>query len=152
MSGVERAEQAVTEAREALIGFALAALPNEPGHAKAEQLTDNLVRAVRELVACQIETAGGPAPWGLPVGAQNGAWIDSRDSVKAARIAREGLTGDAVNFLLHQLVTGPLPPGPHFVHCYIYEGEHCSCGGNYQGDQPGPDIADLIHPETKEQP
>jgi hypothetical protein len=47
-----------------------------------------------------------------------------------------------VNFLIHQTITNGnrLPDGPHFVHCYIYEGHHCSCGGNYQGDQPGPEL------------
>jgi hypothetical protein len=45
-----------------------------------------------------------------------------------------------MNFLTHQTVANGnhLPDGPHFVHCYIYEGEHCSCGGNYQGANPGP--------------
>lgn len=44
-----------------------------------------------------------------------------------------------MNFLAHQTITNDnrLPDGPHFVHCYIYEGQHCSCGGNYQGPNPG---------------
>ena len=48
----------------------------------------------------------------------------------------------AVNFLTGQVLSngGKLPDGPHFVHCYIYGGHHCSCGGNYRGDQPGPDV------------
>lgn len=45
-----------------------------------------------------------------------------------------------MNFLTHQVVANEnrLPEGPHFVHCYIYEGQHCSCGGNYQGTDAGP--------------
>lgn len=45
-----------------------------------------------------------------------------------------------MNFLIHQIIAhgNQLPEGPHFIHCYIYEGHHCSCGGNYQGDRPGP--------------
>jgi hypothetical protein len=58
-----------------------------------------------------------------------------------------------MNFLTHQTVANGnrLPDGPHFVHCYIYEGQHCSCGGNYQGDEPGPVLCecgattDLLH-------
>lgn len=44
-----------------------------------------------------------------------------------------------MNFLTHQTIANDnrLPDGPHFVHCYIYEGHHCSCGGNYQGPYPG---------------
>lgn len=44
-----------------------------------------------------------------------------------------------MNFLPYQVLTeGGLPKGPHFKHCYIYDGQHCSCGGNYQGPYPGP--------------
>ncbi|CAL9366992.1 hypothetical protein [Streptomyces sp. enrichment culture] len=58
-----------------------------------------------------------------------------------------------MNFLTHQTIANgnDLPDGPHFVHCYIYEGHHCSCGGNYQGDQQGPVLCecgsstDLLH-------
>ncbi|MFJ4925298.1 hypothetical protein [Streptomyces sp. NPDC088736] len=58
-----------------------------------------------------------------------------------------------MNFLTYQVVTNGnrLPNGPHFMHCYIYEGQHCSCGGHYQGDQPGPTLCecgattDLLH-------
>jgi hypothetical protein len=48
-----------------------------------------------------------------------------------------------MNFLLHQVIANGnrLPDGPHFKHCYIYEGEHCSCSGNYQGDNPGPELS-----------
>lgn len=54
-----------------------------------------------------------------------------------------------MNFLPQQVISngGRLPTGPHFVHCYIYEGQHCSCGGNYQGSNPGPDI-DAASPLT----
>ncbi|MGW5284461.1 hypothetical protein ACWERI_34255 [Streptomyces collinus] len=47
-----------------------------------------------------------------------------------------------MNFLTHQAIAngGHLPRGPHFVHCCIYEGQHCSCGGNYQGPNPGPSM------------
>jgi hypothetical protein len=47
-----------------------------------------------------------------------------------------------VNFLAYQVIANNnrLPDGPHFRHCYIYEGEHCSCGGNYQGSDPGPEL------------
>lgn len=47
-----------------------------------------------------------------------------------------------MNFLTHQVITNNnrLPQGPHFRRCYIYEGHHCSCGGNYQGSRPGPDL------------
>lgn len=47
-----------------------------------------------------------------------------------------------MNYLTYQTVTngGRLPNGPHFKHCYIYIGEHCSCGGDYQGSEPGPEI------------
>lgn len=47
-----------------------------------------------------------------------------------------------MNFLTYQVVANGnrLPGGPHFKHCYIYEGEHCSCGGNYQGSDPGPEV------------
>lgn len=49
-----------------------------------------------------------------------------------------------MNFLPHQVLAngGHLPDGPHFVHCYIYEGQHCSCGGNYTGSRIGPDVTD----------
>lgn len=30
------------------------------------------------------------------------------------------------------------PHGRHFVHCYVYDGSFCSCGGNYQGPDAGP--------------
>lgn len=48
-----------------------------------------------------------------------------------------------MNFLMQQVVAngGSLPPGPHYEHCYIYEGEHCSCGGNYQGPRPGLEVS-----------
>lgn len=51
-----------------------------------------------------------------------------------------------MNFLIQQTVANGnrLPDGPHFVHCHIYEGHHCSCGGNYQGDRPGPDVRAAI--------
>lgn len=51
-----------------------------------------------------------------------------------------------MNFLVHQVIANDnrLPDGPHFKHCYIYEGEHCSCGGNYQGPDPGPDLGALV--------
>ncbi|GGV45456.1 hypothetical protein [Streptomyces spectabilis] len=47
-----------------------------------------------------------------------------------------------MNFLMQQTLTNgsELPDGPHFTHCYIYAGAHCSCGGNYQGDRPGPEL------------
>lgn len=42
--------------------------------------------------------------------------------------------------------------GPHFVHCYVYEGSHCSCGGSYRGGRRGPDVAarimDRLHGEA----
>lgn len=60
-----------------------------------------------------------------------------------------------MNFLLHQVAAGVLPAGPHFVHCYIYEGQHCTCGGNYQGDRPGAPIgglADIPIPSTETEP
>jgi hypothetical protein len=57
-----------------------------------------------------------------------------------------------VNFLVYQIAAAGLPPGPHFIHCYIYEGQHCSCGGNYQGDQPGPEIDACSLPVPQEQP
>ncbi|NED31087.1 hypothetical protein [Streptomyces sp. SID8499] len=58
-----------------------------------------------------------------------------------------------MNFLIHQAIANGnrLPDGPHFKHCYIYEGHHCSCGGSYQGDEPGPTLCecaattDLLH-------
>ena len=60
-----------------------------------------------------------------------------------------------MNFLAHQVANG-LQPGPHFRHCYIYEGHHCSCGGNYQGPDAGPEIrgaGDIgKHLNTKETP
>ncbi|MGW0673152.1 hypothetical protein [Streptomyces sp. NPDC002746] len=45
-----------------------------------------------------------------------------------------------MNVLVHQIASiGPqVVTSAHFEHCYIYEGHHCSCGGNYQGDRPGP--------------
>jgi DNA-binding GntR family transcriptional regulator len=46
-TSLSRVEQAVTEARDELIGFALVALPNEPGFAGAERRADALVAAVR---------------------------------------------------------------------------------------------------------
>ncbi|MEV0443527.1 hypothetical protein AB0I84_35590 [Streptomyces spectabilis] len=47
-----------------------------------------------------------------------------------------------MNFLVHQTLAngGEFPDGPHFVHCCIYEGAHCTCGGNYRGDQPGMEV------------
>ncbi|MFD6334843.1 hypothetical protein ACFWGI_35440 [Streptomyces niveus] len=47
-----------------------------------------------------------------------------------------------MNFLIHQAIANEnrLPDGPHFTHCYIYEGQHCSCGGNYQGPNVGPEL------------
>ncbi|GAA4824239.1 hypothetical protein [Streptomyces ziwulingensis] len=47
-----------------------------------------------------------------------------------------------MNFLPHQVIANGnrLPDGPHLVYCYIYEGQHCSCGGNYQGPNPGPTL------------
>lgn len=44
---LSRAEQAVTEARDELIGFALAAPPNEPGFSGAERRAAALAAAVR---------------------------------------------------------------------------------------------------------
>ncbi|MGW4270769.1 hypothetical protein ACWEGQ_00025 [Streptomyces seoulensis] len=32
------------------------------------------------------------------------------------------------------------PHGRHFVHCYVYEGSFCSCGGNYQGPDARPQL------------
>lgn len=55
MSGPVPAGQAVAEAREHLIGFALAALPNEVGFAKAEELADALVRAVEARCVARIQ-------------------------------------------------------------------------------------------------
>lgn len=53
-----------------------------------------------------------------------------------------------MNFLTHQTIANGnrLPTGPHFRHCYIYEGQHCSCGGKYQGPNPGPElnVADVV--------
>lgn len=53
-----------------------------------------------------------------------------------------------MNFLTHQTIANGnrLPDGPHFAHCYIYEGHRCSCGGNYQGSNPGPalDVAAIV--------
>lgn len=51
-----------------------------------------------------------------------------------------------MNFLIHQVVSNGnrLPDGPHLKYCYIYEGEHCSCGGNYQGSDSGPDLDAFI--------
>lgn len=45
-----------------------------------------------------------------------------------------------MNLLPYQVLAngGRMPDGPHFVHCYLYEGQHCSCGGNYRGPNPGP--------------
>jgi len=61
-----------------------------------------------------------------------------------------------VNFLIEQVVHNGnrLPKGPHFKHCYLYEGQHCSCGGRYQGPNPGPELdeattADILN-KTKE--
>jgi hypothetical protein len=47
-----------------------------------------------------------------------------------------------VNFLTLQTVlnNNRLPGGPHFKYCYIYDGHHCSCGGNYQGPDAGPEL------------
>ncbi|MFI1226234.1 MULTISPECIES: hypothetical protein [Streptomyces] len=48
-----------------------------------------------------------------------------------------------MNFLVDQAVAnGESLKGPHYKHCYIYEGQHCSCGGNYQGDAPGPTLCE----------
>jgi len=61
-----------------------------------------------------------------------------------------------VNFLIEQVVQNGnrLPEGPHFKHCYLYEGQHCTCGGRYQGPNPGPKLdeattADILN-KTKE--
>ncbi|MCC8452773.1 hypothetical protein [Streptomyces rochei] len=47
-----------------------------------------------------------------------------------------------MNFLPQQTIMNGnhLPAGPHFVHCYIYEGLHCSCGGSYQSPNPGSEL------------
>jgi hypothetical protein len=64
----------VTEARERLLGFALVALPNEPGFAKAEQLADDLVRAVEARCAEHLRSEGhhwsGQIGHGLRLGAE----------------------------------------------------------------------------------
>lgn len=82
---LSRAEQAVTEARDDLIGFALVALPNEPGFAGAEHRTDALVAAVREQVACEIEAT-------IRTWEGMSALVEARNETlaKAARIARAG--------------------------------------------------------------
>ncbi|WP_189845422.1 hypothetical protein [Streptomyces umbrinus] len=58
-----------------------------------------------------------------------------------------------MNFLTHQAIANGnrLPVGPHFVHCYIYEGHHCSCGGNYQGPTPGPELNGTAAMEAADQ-
>jgi len=48
-----------------------------------------------------------------------------------------------VNFLAHQVAAGVQLAGRHFTHCYIYAGQHCTCGGNYQGPDAGPEIRGL---------
>lgn len=47
-----------------------------------------------------------------------------------------------MNFLVYQVIANNnrFPNGPHFKYCYIYEGGHCSCGGNYQGSDPGSEL------------
>ena len=55
-----------------------------------------LIGAVRELVASEIETASGRAPWMLAPSGRIDAWIDSRDAAKAAHIARQGLTEETL--------------------------------------------------------
>lgn len=58
-----------------------------------------------------------------------------------------------MNFLAHQVAAGRQLTGIHYQHCYIYEGQHCTCGGNYQGPNPGPDIHTLADiPLAKETP
>ncbi|MFD6656904.1 hypothetical protein ACFWEB_17390 [Streptomyces parvus] len=48
-----------------------------------------------------------------------------------------------MNFLAYQIAAnGPqIVTTTHFEDCYIYEGHHCSCGGNYQGSRPGPQLS-----------
>jgi hypothetical protein len=56
-SPLSRAEQAVTEARDDLIGFALVALPNGPGFAGAERRADTLVAAVEARYEARLREA-----------------------------------------------------------------------------------------------
>jgi hypothetical protein len=54
---LSRAEQAVTEARDELIGFALVALPNESGFAGAERRADALAAAVEARYEARLREA-----------------------------------------------------------------------------------------------
>lgn len=89
MSGVERAGQAVTEARAALVRRLY---PWSVDPEQAEATADALITAVRELVACEIENHPGPIPYRPALDEDGGFWWDTRDRDAAARIAREGLT------------------------------------------------------------
>lgn len=60
-TSLSRAEQAVTGARDELIGFALVALPNEPGFAGAERRAGALVAAVEARYEARLrEAANSP--------------------------------------------------------------------------------------------
>lgn len=58
-------------------------------------ILDAFEREIREQVAQEIETNTDPAPWMYELGdgsVVNGAWIDRRDGLKAACIARGNTT------------------------------------------------------------